>query len=414
MEGVVYFACSVAGVSGDMIAAALADLCPHPEEVLDRLRKASHTLSPLGSFKASISEARRRGVRGKRFEVVRSGGRGHVSATLFAEVVEKAASEVGLSSDAYSFVEKFVAQLVEAEARVHGVEPSDVELHELGSVDTAVDVLAVALFTDELGLWRCEAFCSEIAVGSGFVDTSHGKLPIPPPITSEVAKKAGYALVGSPAKAELATPTGVLALYALGAKYVPLMPSMKLSRVGCGCGSREFEEFPNVLWVLVGEKPPASVGFSEVVELETTVDDVPGEVVGGLFEELFERGALDVVVIPALGKKNRPAYVVKALAKPENYSDVALGLMQHLGTLGVRVQPLQRYVAERMQAKVSIRAFGQSFLVRVKAVLGSDGRVLRVKPEYEDVKAISKAVGKPFAEVWRVVEQEARRVLEKR
>jgi pyridinium-3,5-bisthiocarboxylic acid mononucleotide nickel chelatase len=281
------------------------------------------------------------------------------------------------------------ARLAEAEATIHGVEPDDVHFHELGAVDTLVDVCgAVALLAD-LGVE--EVRCSPLPAARGFVRAAHGVLPLPAPATLELLK--GAPIVGVEGEGELVTPTGA-ALAATLATGFGAPPVMVLERIGYGAGTRDTAERPNVLRVLVGERvesgPPGEVSL-----LETNLDDLMPELVPDAVERCFAAGALDVWTVPAQMKKGRPGIVLSALARPADERAVAEAVLEETSALGVRVGRLRRYELEREVRSVAVE--GED--VRVK--LGwLDGRLVNVSPEHDDCAAAARRLGRPVKSVW--------------
>jgi len=258
-------------------------------------------------------------------------------------------------------------------------------------------------------------FSLPISSGGGTVSTSHGLLPVPAPATLEILRRFGLIWKGGPVDEEVLTPTGAAILANFVDEIVDRYPEMKAESVGYGAGKKDLE-IPNVLRGVVGnlrvEKDADQSACSHrhhdrVVQLETNVDDVTGEVLGNLLELLMEAGALDASIVPALMKKGRPGNVVKVIATAEKVETLAALIMKETGSLGLRVFPsLHRYIAQREERSVSVEIEGKSYEVSVKlSHLG--GKVLSLKPEYEDCKKIAKDADLPLREVARKVEERA-------
>ena len=230
-----------------------------------------------------------------------------------------------------------------AEAKVHGVEAQDVHFHEIGVLDALADIAGSSAAFQSLGVDR--VFSLPISSGGGTVSTSHGLLPVPAPATLEILRRFGLIWKGGPVDEEVLTPTGAAILANFVDEIVDRYPEMKAESVGYGAGKKDLE-IPNVLRGVVGnlrvEKDADQSACSHrhhdrVVQLETNVDDVTGEVLGNLLELLMEAGALDASIVPALMKKGRPGNVVKVIATAEKVETLAALIMKETGSLGLRV-----------------------------------------------------------------------------
>jgi uncharacterized protein (TIGR00299 family) protein len=282
------------------------------------------------------------------------------------------------------------ARLAEAEGRVHGVPPERVHFHEVGAVDSIADIVGACIALDTLGVERIVV--GPLPLGSGFVDTAHGRLPLPAPAT--VALLAGWPIRPGPGPGEWVTPTGAALATALGEPGD--LPAMRLLGVGHGAGTRDGGPVPNVLRALLGEEVPPALGGDEVEVLAAVIDDMPGEWFPPLQRALFAAGALDVTALPGLGKKGRPTLQITVLAPPAQAEAVAAALLLHSATLGVRHHREARWVLPRRSVQVETPWGG----VRVK-LAAVPGRPERPAPEYEDCAALAEAAGVPVAEVYR-------------
>jgi uncharacterized protein (TIGR00299 family) protein len=280
------------------------------------------------------------------------------------------------------------ARLAEVEGRIHGIPTEDVHFHELGAVDTLVDVCGAFTLLDALGVERVA--CSPLPFARGLVQAAHGVLPLPAPAT--LALLEGVPLVGVETQAELVTPTGA-AIAAIAVDEWGGLPPLTLDRIGYGAGTKDFADRPNVVRVVLGTA--ASPPNGRAVLLEANLDDFPAELVPDAAERCFEAGALDVWTVPATMKKGRPAFVISALARPERQDAVARVLLEETSTLGVRVTQLARYELDREERRVEVA--GGS--VRVKIGL-LDGRVVNVAPEHDDCAAVARSGGRSVQSVW--------------
>ncbi len=278
------------------------------------------------------------------------------------------------------------AVLAEAEARVHGTPVDEVAFHEVGAVDSIVDIVATCAALECLGI--DEIVATPLPMGHGQVRTAHGLLSVPVPATVEVLR--GFPVVPFPFPGELVTPTGAALVAALARPGH--MPAMRVSSVGYGAGTRDPRSHANVLRAVVGEGDAGAP--AEVVELRAQVDDLTGESVPGLLDALFAAGALDAYVAPVTMKKGRPGLAITALAPPEARVPVGEALLRHAGTIGYRWSVHPREVAARRLVPVTT-PWGE---VRVK-VAERDGRVMHAAPEHEDCATLARAAGVPVAEV---------------
>jgi len=291
-------------------------------------------------------------------------------------------------------------RLAAAEAQVHGVDVGSVVLHELGSLDTLVDVVGSVVGLRLLGVERL--FASRLPVGRGEVKGAHGVLPLPAPATLALLAEAKAPISDSDLVGELVTPTGA-ALVATLARFE--RPAMTLDKVGCGAGSRNPPGRPNILRLWLGEELAAS--RNAVLLVETNIDDMSAELLGYVQERLFAAGAADVWFTPIFMKKNRPATMLSLLCAVEREEEVVRIVLEETSTLGVRVREVRRHEAERETLEFE-SSLGPA-CVKVKRL---PGKQPRVSPEYETCRRLALERDMPVAEVYRVVEAEARAKLE--
>ncbi len=387
------------GISGDMLLGALL----HLGAPLDDVRTAVASTGLTG-WELTAGSVRRAGLSACQAQV-RVGEtvparRAADLLTLARAAVPAAAAELAASA---------IAALAEAEGRIHGVPAADVYLHELGGVDTIVDTVGVAAALHAL---RVKAVWSApLALGAGVIEMRHGQLPAPAPATVallEGAQVTGLHPTGGATAVETVTPTGAALLRAAGCRYGP-MPAMRVAASGYGAGARDVPGRPNVLPALLGapledqELEGAAAGQSPggtetLIMVETTVDDVTGELLGDLPGLLLGAGALDAWITAVTGKKGRPAHVVTALCRPGQDEPVQARLLAETGSLGARRHPVQRSALPRREAEVTV----QGHRIRVK--IGPH----RAKPEHADVAAAALATGLPR----RVVAEQALSQLE--
>jgi uncharacterized protein (TIGR00299 family) protein len=369
----------VGGISGDMFLAAMLDLGVDVRALEAGLRSLG-----VDGWGLEVSRAVRQTISGV-----------HLNVTLSSEVphVHRGLSDILGMIDASGLSPRVKAQaravfelIGRAEAKIHDVPLESVHFHEVGAVDSIVDVCGAALALELLG--HPEVISAPPPLGSGMVETMHGRFPVPAPATLEILRDLPVRFEG---QGELTTPTGAALIRALGRPGRP--PTLRPERTGYGLGRRELPDRPNVLRATLGT--PVDAGAEDVWELAVTLDDATPQLLGYLVEQLLQHGALDAWVAPATLKKSRPGHVLSVLVSGAERARVVRRLLTESPTLGVRAWPVQRTVLDRAHVEVET-AHGP---VRVK--LGSlDGETLNAAPEYEDVRARAEASGVPFKQVW--------------
>jgi len=298
-------------------------------------------------------------------------------------------------------------RMAEAEASVHGQpDLKKLHFHEVGQSDALADIIGSSAAIHSL---NCDSvYCTPINVGSGTTTCAHGTLPVPAPATLELLKRGKLYFRGGSERKELLTPTGA-AILAHFAKPVEAFPQGRVISIGYGAGDSDLAG-PNVLQGVISELD--SYLITDMIEmLETNADDVSGEVLGNLFEELLAMGARDVAIIPATMKKGRPAHIIKVIAKPEDTAKLARKIIIETGSLGVRVIPTRhRLMAARKIEMIKFEIEGQMYEAAVKIARDSEGILLNISAEFEDCKKISKTTGVPVKEVMRKTEEAARKL----
>jgi uncharacterized protein (TIGR00299 family) protein len=384
---VVYFDC-YAGISGDMIIGAQLELGID----IESLRKQLSSLE-LGGYEVKSHSVRR----------------GAIAATKFGVVVDQQQQTARNLADIRSLINasslsqtvkarsiSIFERLAVAEAKVHGTTPDKVHFHEVGAVDSIVDTVGAMIGFELLGVDRF--YCSSLRVGGGSIETEHGLLPIPSPATAELLR--GAPVYAGEIDGEFVTPTGAAIVATLCEQFSSL-PSMKVMNIGYGAGTRDPKGFSNALRLIIGEIDEASATYAEacatserVVVIETNIDDMSPQVCGFVMERAFAAGALDVFVIPAQMKKDRPGVLLTVLCKPSEAEIMIDLLLRETTTLGVRYYEATRRVLERTIEAVETE-FGS---IRIKVARDS-GRTLHFQPEYEDCARIAIESKKPLLEI---------------
>jgi len=371
---ILYFDCQ-AGISGDMSVGALLDLGVPLEHLQAELAKVQ---LPDGSYALSASRTERQHMAALKFDVA---VHDHHTHRHYAGIDAMIAGS-GLSETTKESARRIFRVLAEAEAKVHGVPLDEVHFHEVGAVDSIVDIVATAVCLEYLGVERI--YVSALPLGSGFVETAHGSLPVPAPATAELLK--GLQVHSRCGAGERVTPTGAAIIAALTSGSGD-MPDMVVEGIGSGAGTKDFPDCPNVLRAFLGAVPTGET--DEVLEASCNLDDVTAEIIGYTAEALLEQGALDVWLTPLQMKKGRPGTMLSFLCLPADLELLTGLVMAETGTLGVRYSLRQRRVQAR---RVDVREtpFGP---VRFK--VGDFGE----KPEYDDCRRIAREQGLPCRDV---------------
>ena len=390
---VAYIDC-IAGVSGDMLLGALLDAGVGEADLRARLDDLR-----LPGFALSVRRVQKVGIGAVKVDVQVTDHATERHVPAIVELVERSTVEDGIKGRAAAIFRR----LGEVEAAIHGTSPERVHLHELGGIDTIVDVVGVLIGFELLGVDR--VVCSPLPLARGFVDAAHGRLPLPAPATAALLE--GVPVTGAEVSGELVTPTGAALITALATEFGPL-PAMELTATGYGAGSAD-RSIPNVVRLLVGRAAEVSgvqedgVPVEGLFMIETNIDDMNPEWYDYVGGALFGAGALEVFTQPAAMKKNRPATLLSVLCRPDDRATLRRILFRETTTIGVREYPVQRYALERAATTVNTR-YGS---IRVKKVHGC-GIDRRWTPEYDDCRDAAESGAVPLQEVYRAALDAAR------
>lgn len=394
---ILYFDC-IAGISGDMALGALIDAGAD----LEPIRKGLAGL-PLEPFELDVEEVDAGGLRATKVHV-RTSSLGLIR--TYASI-RSLLDQAEMPLNAKGMAQRIFRRLAEAEAMIHRRELEQVTFHEVGAVDSIVDIVGTALALASLGVER--VFSSAVPTGFGMVKTEHGSLPIPAPAVVELLR--GAPMYSRGVSVELVTPTGAAILASIVEGFGEL-PPMRIEHVGYGAGTARLD-FPNVLRVLIGEEdrdavPPGTdtpVG-GELV-FETNVDDLNPELYTYVLERLFDAGAQDAWLTPIVMKKGRPAVTISVLASPQRQEAIRQVLFRETGTLGIRTSAVDKRTLEREWIEVTTH----HGIVRVKIGLMA-GRAVTVAPEFEDCAQIARDAGIPARDVYEEATRLAREALD--
>jgi uncharacterized protein (TIGR00299 family) protein len=374
------------GAAGDMLLAALLDAGADIDAVRSGLRGLA-----VGPLEVETAQVRRHGLRAVHADVRVPPD--DVSRNL-ADVSE-VLSAASLPEPARAFALAVFERLARAEARVHGVDVSQIHFHEVGALDAIADVTGCALALHSLDLLGpAVRVVSPVAAGSGVVRAAHGPLPVPVPAVLELLTEAGAPLRSHPAAMELCTPTGAALLATLATGWGPV-PDCVPASVGTGAGTADPSGHPNVVRVIVGESSAESGwAAAEMHRVDSTIDDLDPRLWPDVLEALRSAGAADAWCSPALMRKGRPGQVLSVLVDAERLDAVCRVVFEQTTSLGVRVSAVSRRSLRR--DRVEVEAGGVTIGVK-RGLLGD--RVVTVQPEYDEVRAAALAAGRPVHEV---------------
>jgi uncharacterized protein (TIGR00299 family) protein len=298
-------------------------------------------------------------------------------------------------------------KIIMAEATIHGQLFSSVRLHEASSIDTFSDLIGCAVALEDLKLFHSNVYSTRVAVGSGQFNFSHGSVPNPGNAIIEIFKGLPFTLFGNNLEEELTTPTGAALLVTLCSNGLDYYPAISPEKAGYGAGRKSLKNVPNILRLLIGRSPLSlDANTDTVFVVETKIDDISGEIMGSLIEQMDKLGALDISVLQGLSKKNRPAYNVKIISDIRHLDNILEALFAESGTLGARIQEVKRIVLTRNLITTSMLINGKSFNIRVKIARDLRGDIVNIKPEFEDIRNISRAMGLPTKRIIDLVKAE--------
>jgi hypothetical protein len=358
-----YFDC-ICGAAGDMIVAAMLDGGLDPKLLKDKL----DTLG-IGKFELKISKTTRCGLSATHFEPLLP--KEHTNRNL--KQIKEIISQSGISKPAKAAAVAVFENLAKAEAAVHRKRVDEIHFHEVGALDSIVDIVGAAVGMHGLGIEK--AYCSVLPVGGGTVKCAHGVLPVPGPATAELLK--GVPICGGPIQAELVTPTGAAILKTVVSEFGTL-PGMVIERIGYGAGTMDPPEVPNVVRLIIGQAASNDKAEADTVcVLETNIDDATGEVVGFAMEYLLEAGALDVYTTAILMKQNRPAIQLTVICRVEDEQRIQQAVFTQGLTFGIR----RRLVQRAKLARESVRVATEYGEIDVKTGFW-DGKIVAAKPEF--------------------------------
>ncbi|MGB9597376.1 MAG: nickel pincer cofactor biosynthesis protein LarC, partial [Candidatus Poribacteria bacterium] len=390
MKKIAYFDC-FSGISGDMTLGVLIDLGLKPEILKDELSKLN-----LDGYEIKFNKVQKHGISATKVDIELDDHNHHHEhdhhhGRHLSDII-KLISESQLNDDIKTTAKKIFTKLGEAEAKVHNVDIEKIHFHEVGAVDSILDIVGSAIGINVLGIDKI--FSSPLPLGQGFAKSSHGVIPIPAPATVELLK-------GIPAKpteiyGELVTPTGAAILSTLAESFGPI-PDMVIENIGYGAGTKDFAEQPNLLRVIVGTSK--NIYENDTVSIiETNIDDMSPQIYDLLMDKLFSIGAFDVFLTPIIMKKNRPAIKLTVLVENTKLQKAYECILSETTTMGVRIYEANRKKLSRQMSEIETE-YG-----KVNVKLGKIGNdIIKIIPEYEDCKRLAQKNNVPIMKIHQAV-----------
>ncbi len=386
-----YFDC-FSGISGDMVIGAFIDAGLD----FSYIKKAIESLG-ISGYELFCVKKIKNGISGTSFTVKVTENQPHRMLSDITGIILNSSLEHKVKNDAISIFKI----LGRAEARIHVKSIDEIHFHEIGAADSIIDICGAAAAFHAMDIGKVIA--SPVNTGRGYVDTSHGKLPVPAPATAEILK--GIPIYATDTESELTTPTGAAILSYYAVSYLPL-PEMKVQSIGYGAGTKDLH-IPNLLRLYIGETVSSEgILTDEVIELETAIDDMNPEFYSYLFNLLLDEGALDVVLIPVMMKKNRPGHILKVTAHPEKSEAIINRIFTETSTSGLRIRRSERRLLARRIQPVET-PFG---IISVK-IHEINGRIITVSPEYEECRIAAIENDVPLKEVYNSAMREAQKII---
>lgn len=393
---IAYFDC-FSGISGDMTLGAFVDAgldFTILQEQLARLHLHGYTLS--------TEKVKRAGISGTKVHVTVSSPDTSLKTTHNAHhhthlrfsdiqaIIEKSTLHHAVKEDSI----KIFQRLATVEAKVHNTTVEEVHFHEVGAIDSIIDIVGSVIAIKHLGIEKI--YFSPVPTGHGYTTCEHGSFPVPPPATAELLKNQMLKSVNI--GKELTTPTGAAIITTLG-EGLHMNPEMRVTHIGYGAGSNDNPNIPNLLRIFIGETTDHEA--DEMWIVETNIDNMPGEVLGYVMDKLFEAGAVDVYFTSIQMKKGRPGTVISAIVSEVNLSSVELVLFNETTTFGIRKYKVLRKILVREIKELD------STLGKIRVKIGTfSGDLKTISPEYEDCKRIAREKGIPLRRVYSIISKE--------
>ena len=398
---ILYFDCS-SGICGNMVLGALLDIIGDDNYLIEELKKVN-----ADGYKIEISKKDRNGISGKYVDVIVDGedeygvvhhltSHSHHHEHRNLEMVNSLIDNSKLNAKVKDLAKRIFLRVAKAEAKVHGKPLEEVHFHEVGAIDSIIDIVGTAILVDKIN--PDKIISSVVNEGKGFIECAHGKMAVPVPATSEIIASSKIIFKQIDVDTELVTPTGAAIVAELAEQFGD-MPEMEFEKVGWGTGFKDIKTIPNIFRAVIGKThETGETQDNDFVVMETNIDDCSGEILGYCMEKLFVAGALDVFYTPVFMKKNRPAYRLTVTSKRKDREKIEQVLFTETTTIGIRYRFENRTCLERKLEEVDTK-FGK---IKVKRVLVGEKEF--VYPEYESIKKVAEENDIPLKELYKLLE----------
>lgn len=404
----IFIDCS-SGISGDMLVAAMLDLGNHEKEIDEIVDVIEGVTEKKCSVE--IKEVRKGGIKARSINFSCKNDFVSLQASKLEEYLNKCLEIMKLQEKYSSLAAEILTILIKAEEKVHSKNKEELHLHELSSTDTLFDILSFSVLAQKISFLQNKIISTPINLGSGKTKISHGEFTIPLPIAQEIV--TSYKIpITLRSSGELATPTGLAILSSLSPEFTyEIEEPVTILKAGKGAGMLDIKETPNILRIIITEDMN-KYNSDRITLLETNLDDITGEIIGYIINKLMVEGALDVQVIPAITKKNRPSYILSVICKDIDKEKFLSLIFSETGTLGIRMsKERMRVVAEREIKEIKVELEGKNFNVRVKISKDNSGNIISLKAEYDDCTRISNELNIPLKSVERKIKIIADQIL---
>ena len=396
----------IAGISGDMLLSSLVNLGADKSKIIDGIYISENFQNGSKIKKIDFDKVKKHGIEATYLTLDMDESFHERRGIEIKKCISNTVRKIGLSEKATSFANSSIETLIGAESKIHGEPLESVHFHEASSLDTVIDIVGVAIALDNLNFFDHQITSTPVAVGSGLINFSHGTTSNPANAILEIFKNSNMTILSGPINEELTTPTGASMLVNLATSCSPFYPSLKIENIGYGAGTKNFDGFSNILKVVKGESTTTYLHDSVKI-LETNVDDVSGELLGHVIEQIMNNGAKDVTVTSAIGKKGRPTHLVSIICDSTKVDNILDVLISETGTLGIRIRDSERVIIPRVIKTISISIDNQQLTIHYKMIENSSN----FKIEADDIKRTSIILKKSFKDTEELIRTKIKKTL---
>lgn len=388
-----------AGISGDMMLSALVDMRGDGDTICKNIQKCAKYLDGSVINDMSFQKTIRNGMACTQLKLDLEDPHSRPASEMVS-AIEKSVERMNLSKQAELFAKRTTDILVSAESQLHGTTPDSTNLHELSFVDTLIDIAGVAMALDTINAFHDGIVIMPVNVGGGTVKFAHGTMYNPAPATLNILSKFQIPIFGGPVEMETTTPTGAAIMAGLMGTTMQFYPHIVPKYTGYGAGSRDTNDFANVLLLIQGDGD-AKTSYDTISIIETNIDDISGEVIGDVIPTLLSNGALDATIHTRTGKKGRPVHVISVMCDQIAVNSIVDLLVHHTGTLGVRITTTHRYTIPRREDTITVTIDQAEYTFRYKS--HNHKHISGFKVEFDDIAHAADETGMNTRQIERLV-----------